>query len=266
MTNKEIHISFSQHPRINAQKILESKEINKKVSLNSDMIELIINLDIETKLNLEDVGKGITDLIISIIKDKYLKDYVKKKYKEKYTDEFEVIYKYSLDVFNRMEGLIKDTILKKVSNYLEYENSINIEGFLKFRLKEIMVYLSSITEIALEEYEEEKDQSEFINILKYFVDMQDAKIDLLVVSILEDGTFKLYDDKGEKIDNIDDEDIINMMIKEELNYEDFLISTLLALCPKKIKVLDNLNSNSSKLVIETIKSIFEERVSVISKK
>ncbi len=265
MTNKEIHISFSLHPRIKAQEILESKEVDKNVSLNGGMVELVINLDMGNDMNLEDIGKEITDLIICIIKDKYLKEYVDKRYKDDYIDELDIVYQYSLEVFNRMENLIKDTIFTKVCNYLKYENYINIEGFLKFRLKEVIVYLSSITEIAIEEYQEEKDQNEFINVLKYFVDMQDARIDLIVVNILEDKTFKLYDSHGKKIDNIDDEDIINMVIKEELNYEDFLISTLLALCPKKIKIIDYLNDNSSKMVIETIKSIFEERVSVISK-
>ncbi|SCH99281.1 MULTISPECIES: putative sporulation protein YtxC [unclassified Romboutsia] len=265
MTNKEIHISFSPHPRIKAQEILESKEVDKNVSLNGGMVELVINLDMKNDIDLEEIGQEITDLIICIVKDKYLKEYIDKRYKDSYLNELDIIYQYSLEVFNRMENLIKDSILTKVSNYLKYENYINIEGFLKFRLKEVIVYLSSIIEIAIEEYQEEKDQSEFINVLKYFVDMQDTKIDLLVVNILEDKTFKLYDSQGKKIDNLDNEDIINMVIKEELNYEDFLISTLLALCPRKIKILDYLNDNSSKLVIETIKSIFEERVSVISK-
>ncbi|MGO0916460.1 hypothetical protein ACTPEM_25735 [Clostridioides difficile] len=40
------------------------------------------------------------------------------------------------------------------------------------------------------------------------------------------------------MDSIDDEEIINMVIRENLNYEDFLISTLLTLCPKKIEILD----------------------------
>ena len=50
-----------------------------------------------------------------------------------------------------------------------------------------------------------------------------------------------------------------MVIKENLNYEDFLISTLLHLCPKKIEILDSLNNNSSKEIIETIKSIFGDK-------
>ncbi|HBG0360802.1 TPA: hypothetical protein KPE04_003659, partial [Clostridioides difficile] len=48
-----------------------------------------------------------------------------------------------------------------------------------------------------------------------------------------------------------------------LNYEDFLISTLLTLCPKKIEILDLLNNNCSKEIIDTVEAIFENKVSII---
>ena len=50
-----------------------------------------------------------------------------------------------------------------------------------------------------------------------------------------------------------------------MNYEDYLISTLLAICPKKIEILDSLNNELSQLAIKTIQSIFEDKVSVILK-
>ncbi|MGL5695340.1 MAG: sporulation protein YtxC, partial [Peptostreptococcaceae bacterium] len=202
-------------------------------------------------------------LIMCIIKDNYLKEYVQKKFKESYSEEIDLIYTYSTSVFDRMKNVIKDTVEKKILNYLLSDDNLNIEGFLKFRLKEMLIYLASITDVALEEYLSAKEQSEFINVLKYFVDMQEAKIDLLVVNILENGSFIMYDAQGNKIDNIDDEEIINMIIKEDLNYEDFLISTLLTLCPRKIHILDSLKDKSSKLTIETIKSVFGDRVSMI---
>ncbi|WP_270659369.1 sporulation protein YtxC, partial [Paraclostridium bifermentans] len=57
-----------------------------------------------------------------------------------------------------------------------------------------------------------------------------------------------------------DEELINMFIKENLNYEDFLISTLLSLCPNHIIIYDSLQTNSSREIIDTIKAIFEEKV------
>ncbi|MBC5997450.1 putative sporulation protein YtxC [Romboutsia hominis] len=265
MTNKELHISFSPHHRINAQGFLETNKIKKNISFKDNIIDVAVNLDIEDELNLENIEEELTCLIICIIKQKYLKEYIDKKYKELYENEVDIIYKHALTVFDRMENVIKDAIKNKICNYLSSCDYLNIEGFLTFRLKETLIYLSSITDIALEEYLSEKEQSEFINVLKYFIDIQDSKLDLLVVNILKNGSFVLYDGDGNKIDNIDDEEIINMAIKEELNYEDFLISTLLALCPKKVQIIDSLNNESSKLVIETIKSIFGDRANMVFK-
>ena len=173
MTNKEINISFSPHPRIDAQDFL----VIKKVNDSCDTLGLAINLDMKNKLGLEDIGEEVTCLIVNIIKERYLKEHIEKKYKSNYRDELELIYTFSLTVFDRMENMIRDIIMKKAYNYLEEYSYMNIDGFLRFRLKEIYTYLSSISEIGLEKYLEEKEQSEFINVLKYFIDMQESRID-----------------------------------------------------------------------------------------
>ena len=132
-------------------------------------------------------------------------------------------------------------------------------------MKEFIKYISVVADLALEEYLINKDQEEFINVLKYFVDIQEEKIDLIKIHIISNNLFILYDKHGNKIENIDDEDLINLAIKENLNYEDFLISTLLTLCPKKIEILDEVENNISKEMIDMIKSIFINRVSMILK-
>jgi hypothetical protein len=75
----------------------------------------------------------------------------------------------------------------------------------------------------------------------------------------------LYDKNGNQIDNINNEEIMRLVIEENRNYEDYLISTLVAICPKKIEILDSLNNELSQLAIKTIQSIFEDKVSVILK-
>ena len=49
---------------------------------------------------------------------------------------------------------------------------------------------------------------------------------------------------------------MDIAIEENLNYEDFLMSNLLTLCPSKIEIIDN---NISKEIIEIIKSIFGDK-------
>jgi len=215
-------------------------------------------------LNLDEITERVTNKIIKIMRGEFLRDYIQSQYGKAYPKEIDNIYEHSLKIFSNKEVFIRETIFMRVSNYILENDYINIDGFIKFRMKEFIKYISAIADISLEEYLINRDHEEFIRVLKYFIDTQEVKIDLLKVHIMEDNSFVLYDKNGDKIDSIDDEDIINMVIRENLNYEDFLISTLLSLCPRKIEVMDTLNSNSSKEIIDTLKSIFENRVDIIT--
>ncbi|MGL4911070.1 MAG: putative sporulation protein YtxC [Romboutsia sp.] len=260
MTTKNIYLNLSQQDKKYALRLLDKSDLNKNLRHNENLIEIEISSINKDKTDLDSMSEEITTLIVNIIKYKLLKEYIWNQYHETYSDEEDIIYMHSLELFKKKEVFISDFIKNKVSNYLLTNDYINIEGFVNFRMKEFMKYISTIGDIAVEEYIIKKDKDEFINVLKYFIEVQDEKIDLLRVHIMKDNSFGLYDKFGKKIDNIDNEEIINMVIQENLNYEDYLISTLLSLCPKKIEILDMLKNNSSKEIVDTIKSIFENRV------
>ena len=146
--------------------------------------------------------------------------------------------------------------------YLSDNDYLNINGFIKFRLRDFMDYIIELKDRGFEEYLIEKDYNEFINLLKYFVDVQEEKIDVLKLYIEKDGSFKLYDKNDMNLEENYLEDIFNIALKENMNEEDFLISSLITLCPKQIYIQDNLENNASKEIIQTINAIFEGRVTV----
>ncbi len=257
---KNIYLTLSEQDKAYAMKFLNSNNLKKELTYDDELVEIEISSDKQNEINKKEVTKEITDLIIGIMKDKMLKEHLLKQYNDTYLKEDEKIYMHLLDLFSQKENLIRQSVYSAVYNYIQNNDYINLEGFVKFRMKGFSKYISNIVDIAVEEYIIKKDKNEFINVLKYFIDMQDEKIDLLKVHIMKDNSFLLYDKYGNRIDNIDNQEIINMIIKENLNYEDFLISTLLTLCPKKIEILDTLNNNASKEIIETIKSIFVNKV------
>lgn len=263
LTTKDIHLSLLSQYKLPAMKFLQNNKLRKQLMYNEDAIEVVIKTDEKDAEYIEEICEEITDLIIDIIKYKILKEYVLKHYSDTYENEKEDIYIHSLNLFNEKELFIRDTVLSRVCDYVLKNDYLNLDGFVKFRMKEFMNFIPALGDMALEEYLMQKDQDEFISVLKYFIEIQEEKIDLLRVHIRNDNSFMLYDKDGNKINSIDDEEIINMVIKENLNYEDFLISTLLTLCPKKIEILDSLKDNCSKEIIETIKSIFGNRASEI---
>ena len=81
---------------------------------------------------------------------------------------------------------------------------------------------------------------------------------------MEDGDFKFYDEYGIEIKN-NTEDMINMILKEDLKYEDFLISTLITLCPKRIEIIDNLKNEVSEEIIQNLKIIFQDNMKITYK-
>lgn len=265
LTDQDIYLSLPKEDHITIMKFLNKSNLHNEIRDNGEFIEILVKVDENNSENGIKVAREITNLVIDVIKDNLLKDYIYKQYKDTYPNEENNIYLLSLELIKQKEYIIRKSIYSKIYNYILNNNHINIDGFVKFRMKEFIKYISVVADLALEEYLINKDQEEFINVLKYFVDIQEEKIDLIKIHIISNNLFILYDKHGNKIENIDDEDLINLAIKENLNYEDFLISTLLTLCPKKIEILDEVENNISKEMIDMIKSIFINRVSMILK-
>ena len=263
MPYRDIHLRILSEHKGALKKFIELGAFNKDVKYGDDFVEVDVYIDkTKEKTTKIRIASEITNILINIIKKEVLKENIQKIYKEIYDKEVENIYRHSLELFHEKETFIKESIFNRVYDYISTNNQINIDGFVKFRMKDFLNYISKLSDRGLEEYLIKKDQDEFINVLKYFVEVQEEKIDILKVHILKDGSFILCDKEDNILENKNNEDIINMVLKENLNYEDFLISTLLTLCPKKILIYDNLENNTSKEIIETVKSIFDDRVVV----
>ena len=237
MTNKDIYLSLNRQDETSVKKLLTNHKLEKEYTYNNDYIEVVLKNNNKDKIHNEEIVDEIVNLIIDIMENKLLRKYVIKKYSSDSSEEIQKIYMCALNMFKEKYFIIKQSLYEKVYNYILNEDYINIEGFV----------------------------DEFINVLKYFVDIQQEKLELLRIHIKEDNSFILYDKDGNKIDSINDEEIMDMVIEENLNYEDFLMSNLLTLCPGKIEIIDSLNNNSSKEIIEIIKSIFGDKVTCINR-
>ena len=265
MENKEIYLSLLPKYELAVDKLINSKILDKKINYNEDLIEIKINMDYNKEESRTIATKEITDIVMNIVKTVILKEYIHKTYDEIYNEHKNNIYSKALEVFEKKEILIRESIFYRVDKYIENNNYIDIDGFVKFRMKELIGYISNIADSALEEYLVKKDYDEFISVLKYFIKVQDTKIDTLKIYIRKDNSFILYDKNDNIIENENDKELMDMFIKENLNYEDFLISTLLSLCPNHIIIYDSLKTNSSREMVDTIKAIFENRVEEMQK-
>ena len=139
-------------------------------------------------------------------------------------------------------------IIENIKEFILENDYINIEGFITFRMKPLLKDIECIIDKVVEDYMIEKEYNEFIKLLKYFVDIQDCKLEEVNIIVQRNGS---YEDFLNEITDIAEEGIINI--------EDIIISGLITNAPKKIKIY-NEEYCINKEFIQTIKSVFGERV------
>lgn len=151
----------------------------------------------------------------------------------------------------------KDRVLNRIMEYLQNNDQLIIEGFIRFRLKDYFQELESAVEYAVQDFMMEREYKEFIRLLKYFVDIQDPKVEEVHIVLRNEGIYRLLDHEGQIIDNEYLEGFILQMVENEIDYTDLLISALITIAPGRVIA----HFSSDHPVVETLTSIFEERVS-----
>ncbi|EET86548.1 sporulation protein YtxC, partial [Clostridium carboxidivorans P7] len=73
-------------------------------------------------------------------------------------------------------------------------------GFITFRMKELREDLEEIVDKVVERYMTEKEYNEFIKLLKYFVEIQESKIEEINIIIKSDGKYLIQDKEGNDIE------------------------------------------------------------------
>ena len=210
------------------------------------------------------VAGVITDLILNNWEATLLQHIIRENYYYFNEAEKGVILDYArkkLNIYgyNRKHG--KVLILRRLTEYLEANNNINIDGFIRFRLKDYVSELCDIADQAADDFIMDREYQEFIELLKYFVEVQDPKAELVHVVIKPNGAFKLFDEHEQVINSDYLEEFMLNITESEINYEDMLISALITVAPKKI-VFHPGGGMMVSSTVDTVRSVFAGRVTV----
>ena len=220
----------------------------------------------------QQLAEIISDVILEHWEDVLLRDIIRENYYYFGDEEKKLIFNYSLRHINREDREARNTLYwlsrknrinQKIIDFLNYNNRIIVDGFIRFRLQEYLAELRDATEKAVDEFLMEREYREFIQLLQYFVEIQEPRLELVHLHISESGGFKLFDDKMQPIRNEQMEEFFLDMLENELNYEDLLISALITIAPRKINIHRACKENHV-TTLETIKNIFTGRVSECS--
>ena len=152
-----------------------------------------------------------------------------------------------------------NSIIEKIKTCLEENEEINIKGFITFRMKELREDIEEIIDKVVEEYMVEKEHKEFVKLLKYFVDIQESKIEKINIYIHEGGGYELKDGYGNDIFNEFMKELSECKIDTEAKIEDIIISGLITNAPKQVIIHHKENCLNAEF-IETIVNVFGDRV------
>jgi putative sporulation protein YtxC len=155
----------------------------------------------------------------------------------------------------------RSRIMRCILDYIEAEKEINIEGFLNFRLNVYINELNDTVERALEVFIAEREYNEFIKLLRYFVEIQECKVDTVHLCQSKDGRYLLFDENRNRLSNEYFDELRSEILDDTINYDDLLISTLITISPRKITIHDKENFKNRELV-QTIMNVFAERITI----
>ena len=153
----------------------------------------------------------------------------------------------------------KNSIIDKITTCIEENNEINISGFLTFRTKELRMDLERIVDKIVEEYMVEKEYNEFIKLLRYFVEIQESKVDEVNILIEKNGDYYLKDEKGNDLVGDMVMELPKVKFESKENTEELIISTMITTAPKKV-IIHCAEHCKNKELLQTISKVFVDKV------
>ena len=216
------------------------------------------------------ISNVLYDIIIDNFRKKELLEYLTENYFFlKHSEMLEIDRKVNRVLKQQERILNEDSIYcvnrisamqSMINDFIQEDYFINIDGFIRFRLRTMLPYIEQIIEKVVESYLVEKEYNEFINLLKYFVDIQDSKIEEVNIFIKNDGAYIIKDKSGNDIFKKFINDLVENKEDKAINPEDIIISGLITNSPKHINIY-NRESCSNREFLNTISNVFGERVS-----
>ncbi|WP_232695804.1 putative sporulation protein YtxC [Brevibacillus daliensis] len=208
------------------------------------------------------VALSLTEWTLQVVEVDVLKSFLKRREDTSLVQKFDEIYPYIQFVFHELDELRESlnrttrrvAVFEQYYEYLDMEAAIYVEGFVTFRLKNYLMLLNKALVMGMEQYHQDKEYQEFVELLRHFVSKQEQKYPLVHVVQASKGEYMVYNEQDERI-NVDEWNSIFHFDRER--QEDFIVSTLITLAPEKIFV-HRIDSNS--LMGQTLRTIFGERV------
>ena len=255
----------------------ENHEVYNNIRIITNIDESDINIELssteegniriryftDNKLNKKEYIEKITARITKLLVE-YTKLVGINALKENYFyfDEEEVGSIIS-DIEEEIDNDIKIHIIikNKFKEVIEKSNSINLNGFVNFRLKFIKLYAEQVVERCIDSYLMKKEYMDFISIIKLISETDENQYDIVNV-MLNNSKIQVYDKNMQKLSYLTNAEFSTELTSKS-TYDETVINILLSVSPKKIIIHDAKIDKKNKEAYNTvdiIKRIFEGKV------
>ena len=214
-----------------------------------------------TPLFLSSISKILTYLFLDLYEDLVIKELIAFDYFYFEPNEQKSIFEICINSFNYEDSLDRYKILETAFfEYLENNKSINLHGFIRFRLNTYIKYISTIIDMCVNKFIIDKEYIEFVNLLKTYVATSENSSDTLHLIYKNQESILL--DKCKNIVPIN-KNAFNLHYLSDISFSsnDYALNLLLTLLPKQlfIHLIDEEDE-----FINTLKLIFDKRAHICS--
>lgn len=150
----------------------------------------------------------------------------------------------------------REEIWTCVLQYISNNKSMVLDGFVNFRLEQYINTLEEIVDISVNKYIIDREYTEFINLLRLYIDSKDTISDIIHLIYTNGESILLNEEK--QVINLED-NIFNAKYLSDISFSsnDYALNALLTLLPKKIEIHV---IGSEDEFINTLKLIFGNRI------
>lgn len=192
----------------------------------------------------------------------YIQSHYEKNIVYKMFENYGLKYSQFNNAYNRLgkfpPNKRKELIKKSLINYIEDESFLNLSGFMTFRLPLYKKELEKAVRKSLDGIIAENEYNEFIELLRFFVEMQESTVQVVHI-FYDDGKYTLLDNNFCEINDECINDFKNEMRYGVINYDDLLLSTLISLSPKVI-VIHNKDDIPNRQLLSTLDKVFVNKI------
>ena len=152
----------------------------------------------------------------------------------------------------------KDLLINNILSYLKSSKSMILNGFLRFRIYDYINFLNDLVDSAVNEFVINKEYSEFIELLKLYIDSKPPRSELIHLIYINEESILL--DKNRNIISLSHNNLdIPYLSDISFSSNDYALNSLLSLLPKKLIIH---TSDIEDDFVNTLKLIFNSKVTI----